>query len=382
MTDEQMHRILIGRPGSRGELNTPVLVVDLDALKRNIARMARFAETKKLKLRPHTKTHKSAHIAELQRAAGAAGFCCAKLGEAEALADDGINTGLLLTSPVVSVPGIKRLVDLNQRTEDLMCVVDNPKNVRDLGQAAKESGKTLNVLIDVDPGIHRTGVASAEKAVELLAGVRREKSLKYVGVQFYCGVQQHIANYSERKAVMCERAVYLRSIVSALAAAGAPPSIVTGCGTGTHRIDAELDMFTELQVGSYVFMDSQYLDCDIMGDGTPTFETSLMVEASVISANSSGLITLDCGYKTLSTDGSLPRVISGAPLEAKFVFMGDEHGALIFDPGDSQALQIGDRIVMTSPHCDPTVNLYDFYHMVQGDTLTAIWPVSARGRSR
>jgi len=380
MTDEQMHRVLIGRRGSRSELNTPILVVDIDALKRNIARMARFAETKGLKLRPHTKTHKSAHIAQLQREAGAVGFCCAKLGEAEVLADQGLNLGLLLTSPVVSIPGIKRLAELNRQTEDLMCVVDNPKNVRDLGQASKESGKNLNVLIDLDPGIHRTGVASPEEAVELLDEVRREKSLKYVGVQFYCGVQQHIGNYSERKAAMGERAVYLRSIVSALTEAGAPPSIVTGCGTGTHRIDSDLDLFTELQVGSYIFMDSQYLDCDIMGDGTPTFETSLMVEASVISANSPGLITLDCGYKTLSTDGSLPRVISGAPREARFVFMGDEHGALML--GDSQPPRIGDRIVMTAPHCDPTVNLYDFYHVIQGDTLTAIWPVSARGRSR
>jgi D-serine deaminase-like pyridoxal phosphate-dependent protein len=181
---------------------------------------------------------------------------------------------------------------------------------------------------------------------------------------------------------MYERAVYLRSVLSALTGAGAPPGIVTGCGTGTHRIDADLDLFTELQVGSYVFMDSQYIDCDIMGDATPTFETSLMVEATVISANSPGLITLDCGYKTLSTDGSLPRVISGAPREARFTFMGDEHGALILADGDNQPPHLGDRIVMTSPHCDPTVNLYDFYHVIQGDTLTAIWPVSGRGRSR
>ena len=140
MTDEQMHRTLIGRRGSRGELNTPVLLVDLDALKRNIERMARFAQTKRLNLRPHTKTHKSVHIAQLQREAGAVGFSCAKLGEAEVLAEQGLNMGLLLTSPVVSAPGIKRLAELNRRTEGLMCVVDNPKNVRDLGKTAKESG--------------------------------------------------------------------------------------------------------------------------------------------------------------------------------------------------------------------------------------------------
>ena len=380
MTDEQMHRTLIGRRGSRSELNTPVLVVELDSLKQNIARMARFAEAKGLSLRPHTKTHKSVHIAELQREAGAVGFSCAKLGEAEVLADQGVNVGLLLTSPVVSVPGIKRLIELNRQTEDLMCVVDNPKNVKDLGEAAQESGKNLNVLIDVDPGIHRTGVISPEKAVQLLDDVRRAKSLSFVGVQFYCGTLQHLGNYSERNAAMCERAVYLQTVLSALTAAGAPPAIVTGGGTGTHRIDADLDLFTELQVGSYIFMDTQYLDCDIMGDGTPTFETSLVVEASVISANSPGLVTLDCGFKTLSTDGSLPRVISGAPRDARFVFMGDEHGALIL--GDHQPPHIGDRIVMTTPHCDPTVNLYDFYHVIQADTLTAIWPVSGRGRSR
>ena len=384
MTDEQMHRTLIGRRGSRTELNTPVLVVDLDALKRNIARMARFAETKRLNLRPHTKTHKSVDIAQLQREAGAVGFSCAKLGEAEVLADQGLNGGLLLTSPVVSVPGIKRLVELNRQTEDLMCVVDNPKNVSDLNEAARESGKNLKVLIDIDPGIHRTGVTSPEKTVQLLDDVHRAKSLSYVGIQFYCGTQQHIANYSERKAAMCERAVYLQNVLSALTAAGVPPAIVTGCGTGTHRIDADLGLFTELQVGSYVFMDTQYIDCDIMGDGTPTFETSLMVEASVISANSPGMITLDCGFKTLSTDGSLPRVISGAPREARFVFMGDEHGALMFGDnlGNHQPPHLGDRIVMTTPHCDPTVNLYDFYHVIQGDTLAAIWPVSGRGRSR
>lgn len=380
MTDEQMHRTLIGHRGSRSDLNTPVLVVDLDALKRNIARMAQFAETKGLSLRPHTKTHKSVHIAELQREAGAVGFSCAKLGEADVLAGHGLNAGLLLTSPVVSVPGIKRLVELNRQTENLMCVVDHPKNVGDLGEAARESGKNLNVLIDIDPGIHRTGVTSPQNAVKLLDDVRRAESLSYVGVQFYCGTQQHIASYSERKDAICERAVYLRSVLAALTAAGAPPGIVTGGGTGTHRIDADLDLFTELQVGSYVFMDTQYLDCDIMGDGTPTFETSLMVEASVVSANSPGLVTLDSGFKTLSTDGSLPRVISGAPRDARFVFMGDEHGALIL--GDHRPPQVGDRIVMTTPHCDPTVNLYDFYHVIQGDTLIAIWPVSGRGGSR
>src|ERR1700749_1413176 len=162
MTDEMMHSYLVGRSGGRRELNTPVLVVDLDALERNIERMAQWAAKQNLPLRPHVKTHKSAEIERLQQKAGAIGFCCAKLGEAEVLADNAITNGLLLTSPVVSDPAIRRLLELNARTDGLMCVVDHPQNARALGEAARASGKSLRVLIDIDPGIHRTGVASAE----------------------------------------------------------------------------------------------------------------------------------------------------------------------------------------------------------------------------
>ncbi|NBU28189.1 MAG: DSD1 family PLP-dependent enzyme, partial [Caulobacteraceae bacterium] len=252
MNDVELHGHLIGRQGSRRDLNTPVLVIDQDALDRNIALMAGFAASKGLKLRPHAKTHKSPDVARRQIAAGAIGACCAKLGEAEALADGGVTSGLHLTSPVVSAPAIERLVALNARTEGLMCVVDHPDNVRALGEAAR-GGKPLTVIIDIDPGIRRTGVASPQAAVTLLAAIRAEPALTFGGIQCYCGMQQHIEGFAARKASMEERAGYVRTVIDALTAAGGAPEIVTGGGTGTHRIDADLGLFTELQVGSYVF---------------------------------------------------------------------------------------------------------------------------------
>ena len=262
-----------------------------------------------------------------------------------------------------------------------MCVVDHPANVHALGLAAGAAGKPLAVIIDIDPGIRRTGVASPEAAVALLQAIRAEPMLIYKGVQCYCGMQQHMEAFGERQAAMQNRAAYVRTIIAALTAEGGAPDIVTGGGTGTHRIDAELDLFTELQVGSYVFMDSQYLACDLTGDGQGSpFETSLMIDARVVSANAPGMVTLDAGFKAFSTDAEPPLVLSGVGEGAKYFFMGDEHGALLVPPGES--LDLADIVTLAAPHCDPTVNLYDTYHVVQGDTLRALWPVAARGRSR
>ncbi len=381
MNDLELHAHLIGRQGSRRDLNTPVLIVDLDALDRNIAIMSAFAATKGLKLRPHAKTHKSVDIARRQVAAGAVGLCCAKIGEAEVLADGGI-TGLHITSPVVPAAAVERLAQLNLRSAGLMTVVDNPDNARAIARAVEAAGDAkLSVIIDVDPGIHRTGVASAETAVELFEAIRSLPALVYRGVQFYCGSHQHIHAFADRDSAMRERADYLRTVIAALTEAGGAPEIVTGGGTGTHRIDAELGIFTELQVGSYIFMDDEYRACDLTGkEGAPIpFETSLLIDASVISANTPGLFTLDAGIKSMATDAPLPSVEAGAEEGARFFLMGDEHGALLTLPG---SLALGDRVSLRTPHCDPTVNLYDNYHVVRGQTLDAIWPVSGRGRSR
>jgi D-serine deaminase-like pyridoxal phosphate-dependent protein len=156
---------------------------------------------------------------------------------------------------------------------------------------------------------------------------------------------------------------------------------VTGSGTGTHRIDAALGVFTEWQVGSYVFMDREYADCDLTGEGAQAFEYSLFVEARVVSANTQGMATIDAGTKALATDAGLPVIVSGAPPGTAYRFMGDEHGAIV-DPASKHTWQIGDLVRLAVPHCDPTVNLYDAYHVMNAETLEAIWPVSARGRSR
>ncbi|MEZ5955849.1 MAG: DSD1 family PLP-dependent enzyme [Hyphomonadaceae bacterium] len=378
MSDFDLHRHLVGRQGSRLALNTPVLVIDRDALQRNIDKMATFAKARDLKIRPHAKTHKSVEIAKLQLAAGAVGVCCAKLGEAEALAAGGVQD-ILITSPVVTPQAITRLSALNGKIAALRVVADNPDNVDVLATAIAVAKQTLDVIVDIDPGIRRTGVPNADAALALARRIAATPSLRLAGVQFYCGVQQHIESYAERRAAIAERTDYLKSVIETLSSAGYAPEVVTGGGTGTHHIDGELGVLTELQAGSYVFMDKQYNDCDLNGQGRTPFETSLFVDAHVISANSPSMATIDAGFKALSTDGGLPAVMDGAPQGAMFVFMGDEHGALI---APDHPFRIGDHISLAVPHCDPTVNLYDTYHVVRDGTLIEIWPVSARGRSR
>lgn len=382
MSDIALHAGLVGQQGSREQLNTPVLVVDRAALSANIATMAAFAASKGLKLRPHAKTHKSADIARLQLEAGAVGLCCAKIGEAEALAAEGVASGLLITSPVVSAPAIARLAALNLVTEGLKVVVDHPDNAAALGAAASASGKPLEVLIDLDPGIHRTGVASPLAAVALFEAIAAQPGLSYAGLQCYCGVQQHIEAFNVRKTALEDRGAYIREVIDALTAAGGAPAIVSGSGTGSHRIDAELGLFTEFQVGSYVFMDDQYLACDLAGEGADAspYQRSLFIDARVVSANSPGMVTVDAGFKAMSTDADPPQVVGGAPEGSRYFFMGDEHGALV--PSSGSPPPLGARVTLAAPHCDPTVNLYDAYHVVEGDTLVAIWPVTARGRSR
>ncbi|MEH6677324.1 DSD1 family PLP-dependent enzyme [Phenylobacterium sp.] len=377
--DRRLHGHLIGQQGSRRALNTPVLVLDLDVLDRNIATMAELAAKAGIRLRPHAKTHKSVDVARRQVAAGAVGLCCAKLGEAEVLAEGGIE-GLHITSPVVSGPAIARLMALNARTERLSVVADHPDNVAALAAAASPE-RPLGVFVDIDPGIRRTGVVSDEAAVALARQIAEAPGLTYEGVQKYCGREQHIEAYDERREAIVAQTEALRVTIEALAAAGLAPPVVTGGGTGTHRIDLELGVFTEWQVGSYVFMDDQYAACALTADGPSPYGRSLFVDARVVSANHTALVTVDAGFKAFSTDAAPPQVVAGAPEGARFAFMGDEQGAVIA-PGIGETLAIADLVTLAVPHCDPTVNLYDSYHVVTGDALADIWPVSARGRSR
>jgi D-serine deaminase-like pyridoxal phosphate-dependent protein len=370
-----LHTHLIGAQGSRRALNTPALIVDVEALERNIEVMAAMAAKAGRRLRPHAKTHKSVEIARRQIAAGAVGICCAKLGEAEALAQGGVEN-ILITSPVVGASGVERLAALAARSAGLMAAADHPDAVA----AIAATGARMTLLVDVDPGIHRTGVADAGAAVALARAIDGAPSLAYGGVQFYCGAQQHIEVFGARRAAIVERTAYLETVMAALAAAGLPPTIVSGGGTGTQAIDLELGVLTELQVGSYIFMDRQYGDCELTAYGGLLFETALMVDARVVSANHAFMATVDAGLKAFATEAGAPPILSGAVEGAAYHFMGDEQGCVV-PPKGRPAPKLGELVTFAAPHCDPTVNLYDAYHAVRGDTLVAIWPIEARGRS-
>jgi 3-hydroxy-D-aspartate aldolase len=369
---------LIGVPGGRARLQTPALVIDLDAFERNVARMVEHAARAGIGLRPHAKTHKSANIAKLQIAAGANGICCAKLGEAEALAAAGVGS-ILLTSPVVTDAGIARLMALNATMRELIVVTDNASVAARLDAAAQAAGRRLKILVDIDPGMSRTGIRAAD-APALVAQVAAAPGLEYLGLQCYAGQVQHMESPNERRSASLQALKELGALRDVLAKAGHAPKIISGGGTGTFDIDPDARVLTELQVGSYVFMDKQYNDVwEKPGDRLP-FETSLTVQSTVISANRAGLATTDAGLKSFATDAGPPFLRSGAPEGAVYFFFGDEQGGITY-PRDGAHLQPGDVVSCVVPHCDPTVNLYDRYHCVRGDTLEAIWPVDARGRS-
>jgi len=370
---------LLDVPDGRWRLNTPSLVIDLDRFEENIARMARHCERHGIALRPHSKTHKSIEIAKRQVQAGAIGICCAKLGEAEIFAAGGIES-ILVTSPVVTTEGARRLAALNRTCPDLMIVIDNAAAVRLLASAGAASGRPLKVLVDIDVGQGRTGMLPGDGAVALARTIASTPELSMAGIQGYAGHLMHIADGRGRETESVIVREMLAEMRTALEAQGLPCPIVTGGGTGTFDLDTRADVLTEFQAGSYIFMDVQYDEVWEADDVPPPFGTALFVQTTVISANHPGRATTDAGLKAFATDAGPPRILDGAPDGTRYIFRGDEHGGLELPPGT--ALDIGATITCAVPHCDPTVNLYDHYHVVQGDRLVDIWPVDARGRSQ
>jgi D-serine deaminase-like pyridoxal phosphate-dependent protein len=369
---------LIDERESRARLITPALVLDLDAMDRNIARMAAYATDHGVSLRPHAKTHKSVQIARRQLDAGALGICCATLGEAEAMAVGGI-TGLLITSPIVTPAKIQRLVALRQSHDSLMIVVDNMENLRTLEAAADASAFTLDVVVDVDVGLHRTGARDPADAVALAEAAEASGSLRFAGLQGYAGHAQHIEKFAARRKTSHADLAPLKATRDQLAERGIAAPIVSGAGTGTHDIDTEIGLLSELQVGSYVVMDVEYLDVHTRDGADWPFEPALFVRSTVVSANHDGSATMDAGLKCFATDGPLPRFHVGVPIGAHYESFGDEHGRIVFAEANER-LGLGAALECIVPHCDPTVNLYDHYHCVRGETLVDIWPIEARGR--
>lgn len=369
---------LVGQAHSRDRIDTPALVLDLDAFDANVATMAAVARDHGIGLRPHAKTHKSIAIGKQQMAAGAVGLCCAKLGEAEALSAGGLGS-LLLTSPVLGEDKIRRLLALNAVTADLAVVIDHPGNAQALGLAATAAGQELSVLVVVDVGSQRFGVASPAAGVEVGKVIAEHASLRFRGVQGYAGHTQHIEDYATRREASHLAVRRLGAVRDALAEAGWPSEIVTGSGTGTHDFDHELGIMTDLQVGSYVFSDVQYDLVAMAPDAPRRFRNSLFVHTKVVSANQEGFVTTDAGSKSFSMDGPAPEIVAGAPAGSTYGRFGDEFGRVNLPEGST--LERGQLLVCVVPHCDPTINLYDHYHCVRGDRLVDIWPVDARGRA-
>ncbi|SFO62145.1 D-serine deaminase, pyridoxal phosphate-dependent [Variovorax sp. OK605] len=376
---QQVNAPLIGVPGGRHLLDTPALLIDLPAMARNIERMAAFAKARGINLRPHVKTHKSVEIARRQVAAGAIGVSCVTMGEAEVMVQGGI-PGVLITSPAVTPSKIARLIKLAQRARpgDVMVVVDNPQNVAELARAASQLTHPLDVLVDYGAGYNRTGAATQAKVLELAALVAAEPRLRLRGLQSYAGNLQHIVARDERSAAAAGLRETVAGIVAAARRQGLNFDIVTGAGTGTHDLDAQENAFTELQAGSYVFMDAEYTNVLASGGQPSPFEVSLFVQTAVVSTNAADWVTVDGGTKCFSTDSGVPLVAKGADTASRYAFFGDEHGKLMPVQGSRPAL--GARVEFVTPHCDPTVNLHDAYHVVEGGTLVAIWPVDARGK--
>lgn len=357
---------------------TPALIVDLDALEANIAAMAERSRASGVALRPHVKTHKCSRLAQRQLAAGAIGLSCATLDEAEAMAAAGLG-GILVTSPVVGEDKIARLVALVQRDAATAAVVDHPDNVDALGRAAREARVRLRVLVDLDVGQHRTGVATNDAAVALASRILGEASLELAGLQAYAGHLQHLVDRDERTAAAQAVKATVAEAREALRALGVARPIVTGSGTGTHEIDRLDTPFTELQVGSYVFMDEDYGRVAAADPVAWPFAVALCVRTTVVSVNVPGFVTTDAGTKAFALNGPPPRVVTEPWAGAAYAFAGDEHGRIRLAPG-MPVPPLGTRLDCVVPHVDPTVSLYDRCYCARGGRIEETWPIDARGR--
>jgi 3-hydroxy-D-aspartate aldolase len=358
------------------DVPTPALVVDVDAMERNLSRMAEFLGNVNLGLRAHSKMHKCPLIAHRQLELGAVGICCAKIAEAEVMTAAGISR-ILVTSPVVSGDKIGRVVQLARRCENLMTVVDSQLGIERLSEAARRADVNVSVLLDLDPEMGRTGVAFGEPALRLVDAIVAAPGLVFRGLQMYAGHVMHVAGFEsrrERSHRLWQRGLETRALIEDR---GFEVEVMTGGGTGTYDIDCEVEGVTDIQAGSYVLMDREYRDIGgRSGEVFDDFEPALFVLATAISQPRDGAITVDAGIKSLATDTVNPSLADDPGM--KFRFAGDEHGILLLE-GANHPVKLGDRIKILVPHCDPTINLYDYLVPHRGGEVSELWPIAARG---
>ncbi len=371
--------IPLDKPTSLWDLPTPALVVDEEALDHNLDKMASFYRNKTTKLRPHTKTHQCPILAQKQLDRGAIGICAAKVSEAEVMLDAGFED-ILVTSPMVTKDKIDRVIELAKKSSGFAIVVDQAQNVRDFNDAAASAGIELNVLVDLNVGTDRTGITMGAPATALVEAIHKSPALDFGGLQAYAGHLQHLSGWEYRKRrseVTMGQAVELKETIEK---AGFDVPVLTGGGTGTYNIDSEVDGITDMQVGSYLFMDVNYRNIGGKeGAVYDDFRPSLLVLATAISQPAEGRITIDAGYKAFATDHDSPvlRDIEGV----SYRWGGDEHGILQFK-NPSRRIEVGDKVLLIASHCDPTVNLYDHFYPYRSETVTELWPIAARGRSQ
>lgn len=362
------------------EVPTPALLLDRATFESNLKKMADHVAREGISLRPHSKTHKCPVIAKRQLKLGAVGICCAKVGEAQIMADAGISD-ILITSPVVTKEKIEPVVAMAKDHAGIIMVIDNIPTADSFNAAAKAAGANLKVLIDLDTGTRRTGIALGEPAVELAQHiVKKCSSLSLAGIQSYAGHLMHIPGHAKRKERSVETMKRALETKKAFEKEGIPVGIFSGGGTGTFDIDSGIDGITDLQTGSYPFMDVQYRAIgDADGEVFDYFEPSLFVLVTAISKPVDALITVDAGYKSFAAEDVIPEFADIDGLV--YHWGGDEHG-IIEIKNPSRPFELGDKARLVVSHCDPTVNLYDVYHVVEDGHVTELWPISARGKSQ
>lgn len=368
------------RPGmTLAEVQTPCLVLDLDALERNITAMGDYARAHGMRHRAHGKMHKSVDVLRLQqRLGGAAGVCCQKVSEAEVFARAGI-TDILVSNQVRGAASIDRLARMPLLGAQVSVCIDDLANVAELSEAAQRIGTTLGGLVEIDCGAGRCGVGTAEDALEIARAIAAAPGLRYEGLQAYQGAAQHLATYEDRKAALDKVVAQVTDTVAALTKAGLAPALVTGGGTGSYRFESNSGVYDELQCGSYAFMDADYgrlLDENGRRLDKGDWQNALFVLTSVMSKAKPGMAVCDAGLKVLTLDSGLPTVHGRD--DVTYAGASDEHG-VIDDPDD--ALSVGDMLFLVPGHCDPTCNLHDWYVGMRNGRVETLWPVSARGKA-
>jgi 3-hydroxy-D-aspartate aldolase len=361
------------------DIQTPCLILDLDALERNIKKMGDYAKAHGMRHRAHGKMHKSVDVLRLQmELGGAVGVCCQKVSEAEVFARAGIKD-ILVSNEVRDPAKIDRLAQIPKYGARTIVCVDDIDNVKDLSEAAERHGTTIECFVEIDCGAGRCGVTSSEEVVRIAKAIDAAPGLKFTGLQAYQGAMQHLDTYEDRKAKLDVAVAMVKDAVAALEREGLKPELVSGGGTGSYYFESNSGVFNELQCGSYAFMDADYgriLDKDGKRIDQGEWENALFILTSVMSHAKPDKAICDAGLKAQSMDSGLPFIYGRD--DVKYIKCSDEHG-VIDDP--QGVLKINEKLRLVTGHCDPTCNVHDWYVGVRNGKVEAIWPVSARGKA-